>query len=46
MSKLIAYLDGEDIVLCEPNNPRAWIRSDTMMIEADAGAERTEPDTA
>lgn len=37
---LVAYEDGDAIVLCDPGNPNAWLRS-TVVTQGELGERRS-----
>lgn len=39
--EVVAYEDGDAVVLCDPENPAAWVRSDTVMTATDVERDRT-----
>lgn len=40
---LTAYVDGDAVVICDPTNPKAWIRSDSVVAATDGPDDVTQP---
>ena len=43
--ELVAYEDDGNVVLCEADNPQAWIRSDTVVRAEDVEQDRVRYET-
>ena len=43
--ELVTYEDDGNVVVCEADNPQAWIRSDTILQVEDDGKNRVRYET-
>ena len=43
--ELVTYEDNGNVVVCEAENPQAWIRSDTVVRAEDDGRDRVHYET-